>query len=385
MDGPASTVAPSAGPIRPVQRASSIPPIPWAIRTIPSIPSIPSIQSIQSIRPNPSIASGAFIVELSTGGASAGSTIRWSAVGWTCVRGLAAVLAGCALAGCSPADAGSGRASTDPKLASTAPARELRVCADPNNLPFSNRRGEGFENELARMIGADLHARVTYTWWAQRRGFFRNTLKAGLCDVVLGMPSSVEMAWTTRPYYRSTYVFLSRRDRHVRVASLDDPALRRLRIGVQVLGDDGANPPPVHALVRRGMAANLKGYSVYGDYRQDTPPARIVDGVARGEVDVALVWGPLAGYYARRSPVPLALAPVTPQVDLPYLPFVYDIAMGTRRGDTRLHEELDAFLRRREPQIRALLERYGVPRADLQASAGTSAEPADAAQGGSTR
>ncbi|MDB4947601.1 MAG: quinoprotein dehydrogenase-associated transporter substrate-binding protein [Gemmatimonadetes bacterium] len=323
-------------------------------------------------------------------GASAGAEPMASASPSSGIRSrslarIAALVAGYVLAACAQADAGSGRASTDAKLASEVPTRELRVCADPNNLPFSNRRGEGFENELARMIGADLHARVTYTWWAQRRGFFRNTLKAGLCDVVLGMPSSVEMAWTTRPYYRSTYVFVTRRDRHVGVASLDDPALRGMRIGVQVLGDDGANPPPVHALVRRGMAANLKGYSVYGDYRQDTPPARIVDGVAKGEVDVALVWGPLAGYYARRSPVPLALAPVTPQVDLPYLPFVYDIAMGTRRGDTRLHEELDAFLRRREPRIRALLERYGIPRADVPLPAGASAGPAAAMQGGSTR
>jgi mxaJ protein len=251
--------------------------------------------------------------------------------------------------------------------AAAAPARELRVCADPNNLPFSNQRGQGFENRLAGMVARDLGARVTYTWWAQRRGFFRSTLKAGLCDVVLGMPSSVEMAWATRPYYRSSYVFLTRKDRKLDVASFDDPALRKLRIGVQVVGDDGANSPPVHALLRRGMVGNLRGYTVYGDYRQDSPPARIVDAVARGDVDVAVVWGPLAGYYAKRSRVPLRLKPVSPQVDLPYLPFNFDISMGTRRGDTRLHEELERFIRRRGPEISRLLEEYGVPRTDAGA------------------
>ncbi|HET6763616.1 MAG TPA: substrate-binding domain-containing protein [Longimicrobiaceae bacterium] len=242
--------------------------------------------------------------------------------------------------------------------------RELRVCADPNNLPFSDGAGRGFENRLAEMVAAELHARVRYTWWAQRRGFFRSTLKAGLCDVVLGMPSSMEMAWTTRPYYRSGYVFLSRKDRQIAVGSLDDPALAGMRIGVQVLGDDGANPPAVHALTRRGLARNLVGYSVYGDYARQAPPAAIVDGVARGEVDVAVVWGPLAGYFARRSGTAMRMEPVTPQIDLPYMPFAFDISMGTRRGDTALHAELEAFIRRRGDRIARLLDEYGVPRQD---------------------
>ncbi|HET6232939.1 MAG TPA: substrate-binding domain-containing protein [Longimicrobiaceae bacterium] len=236
------------------------------------------------------------------------------------------------------------------------------MCADPNNLPFSNQRGQGFENRLADMLAKDLHATVKYTWWAQRRGFFRNTLNASLCDVVMGVPTSLEMAWTTRPYYRSTYVFVTKRDGGPAIGSLDDPALRKLRIGVQVLGDDGANPPPVHALVRRGLARNLHGYSVYGDYRSDSPPAAIVRGVARGEVDVALAWGPMAGYFARRSPVPLRLVPVTPQIDPPFMPFSFDISMGTRRHDTVLHQELDDFIRRRGPDIARLLDEYGVPR-----------------------
>src|SRR5512133_1880828 len=117
-------------------------------------------------------------------------------------------------------------------LAAAAPApRELRVCADPNNLPFTNRAGEGFENRIAELVARDLHARLSYTWWAQRRGVFRNTLNASLSDVVRGVPSGFEMARPTEPYYRSSYVFVTRRDRHLAIASLDDTVLRRLRIG----------------------------------------------------------------------------------------------------------------------------------------------------------
>jgi quinoprotein dehydrogenase-associated probable ABC transporter substrate-binding protein len=243
-----------------------------------------------------------------------------------------------------------------------APQRVLRVCADPNNLPFSNTRLEGFENRLAELVAREMRAKLVYTWWAQRRGFIRNTLKADKCDVVMGVPSSFEMALTTRPYYRSTYVFVSRRDRGVRVASFDDPALRRLKIGVQILGDDYANAPPAHALAARGMVDNIVGYTVYGDYRRDNPPAEIVHAVARGDVDLAVVWGPLAGYFAPREPVALALTPVSPQIDLPFLPFVYDISMGVRRGDTALRDELDRILERRRRDIDAILDRYGVPR-----------------------
>jgi quinoprotein dehydrogenase-associated probable ABC transporter substrate-binding protein len=243
-----------------------------------------------------------------------------------------------------------------------APQRVLRVCADPNNLPFSNTRLEGFENRLAELVAREMHAKLVYTWWAQRRGFVRNTLKAGKCDVLLGVPASFEMALTTRPYYRSTYVFVSRRDRGVRVASFDDPALRRLKIGVQIIGDDYANAPPAHALAERGMVDNIVGYTVYGDYRRDSPPSEIVHAVARGDVDLAVVWGPLAGYYASREPVAISLTPVSPQIDLPFLPFVYDISMGVRRGDNALRDELDRILVRRRRDIDAILDRYGVPR-----------------------
>lgn len=240
--------------------------------------------------------------------------------------------------------------------------RSLRVCADPNNLPFTNQKRQGFENELADLVARDLHAEVRYTWWPQRRGFIRNTLKAGACDVVLGIPSSFEMALATRPYYRSTYVFVSRKDRGIEVRSFDDPALKKLRIGVQMIGDDGYNAPPAHALANRGIVGNVVGYTVYGDYSQPNPPARIVEAVASGEIDLAVVWGPLAGYFAPRQKVPLSIVPVSPQIDMPFLPFVFDISMGVRREDAKLQAELDRILERRRPEIDALLDRYGVPR-----------------------
>jgi mxaJ protein len=246
--------------------------------------------------------------------------------------------------------------------AEAGPIRALRVCADPNNLPFSNQRLQGFENQLAALIAREMGATVRYTWWAQRRGFIRNTLNAGLCDVVMGVPSSFELALVTRPYYRSTYVFLSRRDRRLGVRTFDDPVLKKLKIGVQIIGDDYANAPPAHAFARRGIVGNLIGYTVYGDYREDNPPARIVRAVAAGEVDLAVVWGPLAGYFAPRQRVPLEMVPVSPQIDLPFLPFVYDISMAVRRNDPQLQAELDGILQKKRPEIEAILDRFGIPR-----------------------
>ena len=247
----------------------------------------------------------------------------------------------------------------------------LRVCADPNNLPFTNDRLEGFENRIADLVAKDLGARVSYTWFPQRRGFIRNTLRAGACDVVMGVPSSFELAWATAPYYRSSYVFLSRSDRKLNLVSFDDAALKRLRIGVHLIGDDYANAPPAHALSKRGIVQNVKGFMVYGDYSQPNPPARIVEAVANGEIDVAIVWGPLAGYFAKLASVPLDIVPVSPQIDTPFLPFVYDISMGVRRDDAELHAKLQGVIRTRAREIDAILADYGVPRADRASAAAT--------------
>jgi mxaJ protein len=260
-------------------------------------------------------------------------------------------------------------------IARAATTRTLRVCADPNNLPFSNERREGFENRLADLVAEELGARVEYTWWAQRRGFIRNTLGADLCDVVMGVPGSFELALVTRPYYRSTYVFVTRRDAALAIRSFDDSVLRRLRIGVQMIGDDYTNTPPAHALANRGIVDNVRGYMVYGDYREDSPPARIIEAVAAGDIDVAVAWGPLAGYFASRQSVPLAITPVSPQIDLPFLPFVYDIALGVKRGNDPLRAELDSVLLRRREDISRLLDGYGVPRVGLPHVAGPIATP----------
>ena len=245
-------------------------------------------------------------------------------------------------------------------LRSHAGAATLRVCADPNNLPFSNERGEGFENRIASLLAADFGERVEYTWWAQRRGFVRNTLNARSCDVILGVPAHYDMVRTTRPYYRSTYVFVTRRDRGLHITSLDDPALRSLRVGVHLVGDDYANTPAAHSLAQRGMIRNIKGYTLYGDYAKPNPPARLIEAVANKEVDVAVAWGPLAGYFAKQSAVPLDIVPVTPVRDGP-LPYVFDIAMGVRRGDSARAAALDAELARRRPEIERILAEYGVP------------------------
>lgn len=256
---------------------------------------------------------------------------------------LALLLLAAALVSCSP----------KPKL--------LRVCADPNNLPFSNARGEGFENRLAELVAKDLGMTVEYTWWAQRRGYVRNTLKERQCDVWPGVATQVEMLATTQPYYRSTYVFVTRADRDLAIASLDDPQLRTLRIGVQMIGDDSSNTPPTHALARRGITDNVRGYMLYGDYAKPNPPAEIVDAVGRGDVDVAVVWGPLAGYFAKRAEQPLSITPVRPWLDGPQWPMVFDISMGVRKDDLELRDRLDEVLVRRRGEVRALLAEYGVP------------------------
>jgi mxaJ protein len=245
--------------------------------------------------------------------------------------------------------------------AAPAPIPVLRVCADPNNLPFSNDRLEGFENRLARLVAEQLHATLAYTWSAQRRGFVRNTIQAGLCDVVMGVPRGFEMTLVTRPYYRSSYVFVSRDDA-LRLRSFDDPALRRLRIGVQLVGGDGQNTPPAHALADRGVIANVVGYTLYGNYVDPNPPARIVEAVARGEVDVAVVWGPLAGYFASRQSRPLTVRPVTPQVDRNGMPLAFDIGVGVARSKPELRDAIDRVLVLKRLAIDRLLDEYGVPR-----------------------
>ena len=287
-----------------------------------------------------------------------GPGTRGSALGRSVVGAIVAVPILVALV--APADAPTSRAA-EPRVPSAEP-RALRVCADPNNLPFSNERLEGIENRLAALAASEMGARVEYTWWPQRRGFFRHTLNAGACDVVFGVPAGLDFALTTRPVYRSTYVFVYRSAAGLRVRSFDDPALRTARVGVQLVGDDGANTPPAHALAHRGIVRNVVGYTLYGDYSTPNPPARIIEAVANGEIDIAVAWGPMAGYFAARQRIPLDVVPVPTARDASGLWFAYDIAVGVRKGDRALRDTMQAIIDRRRSDIDRILDDYDVPR-----------------------
>jgi quinoprotein dehydrogenase-associated probable ABC transporter substrate-binding protein len=238
----------------------------------------------------------------------------------------------------------------------------LRVCADPNNLPFSNRAGQGFENKIAELTARDLHRQVAYTWATENERFVRTTLTKGSCDVIVGVPAGLDDVDTTRPYYTSTYVFVSRADRKLQIASLKDPRLRHLSIGVHLIGDEAV--PPAIALGEEGVVDNIHGYMIYGDTSKPNPPSRLIEAVADGKVDVAAAWGPLAGYFAKHADVPLAVTAITGTKDFAPLVFRYAIAMGVRKGDDVLKQELDGALIRNKSAIRRVLISYGVPLAD---------------------
>lgn len=250
----------------------------------------------------------------------------------------------------------------------------LTVCADPNNMPFSNRTGDGFENRITQLIAHDLDLRIRYVWWAQRRAYVRNTLKEAMCDLWPGIAQGVDNVVTTQPYYRSTYVFVTRASAGLSGLTLDDPRLHSLSIGVQMIGNDAMNTPPAHAIASRGVIRNVRGFMVYGDYGRPNPPARIVEAVASGAVDVAMVWGPLAGYFASHSSVPLRLEPVTPALDQGIWPMTYDIAMGVRRNEPRLRQQVEHILTSRKPQIEAILREFGVPELPIDSKPGALAQ-----------
>jgi mxaJ protein len=239
----------------------------------------------------------------------------------------------------------------------------LRVCADPDNLPFSQADGSGFENRLAQLVAAELQRPLVNFWLPQRRGFVRKTLGAQECDVIMGVPADFERVLTTTPYYRSSYVVVTRADDAAPLRRLDDPRLARLRIGVQLIGDDLAATPPGHALARRGATDRVRGYTVFGD----GPAAeRMLQSLARRDLDAALVWGPQAGYFAQRAGDALDVALIAP---LPGAaePFEFEIAMGVRRGDRALRDALNGVIARRRADIDRLLADYGVPRTDRPA------------------
>lgn len=242
--------------------------------------------------------------------------------------------------------------------AASGQSRELRVCADPDNMPFSNIQQRGFENRIAELVAADLGAHLSYVWQRMGRGFVREYIDRSQCDLVIGVPADFRLLLTTIPYYRSSYVFVVPRQSNVKSVSLDSPELHGLKIGVQVLDENYT--PPGTALARRGLQNEIVGFDTTGEDAES-----IVRAVAKRQVDLAVVWGPLAGYFAQRYRAAVKLMPVEPEVDPPGLPFTFAISMGVRKGNTALRNDLQNVLSTHSSQIHDILAEYGVPELPL--------------------
>jgi mxaJ protein len=237
--------------------------------------------------------------------------------------------------------------------------KTLVVAADPNNMPFSNESEEGFENKLATLVARDLNAQLHYIWQPQRRGFFKDTLGASKCDAVMGAPAGLSGCLTSQPYYRSSYVFVASKSNDRSVQSLNDEILHKWKIGVQLMGD-GQMSPPAYALIERGLADNLVGFSMYNDDHAENPAAEIIRAVAAKKVDLAIAWGPIAGYLAQQS-TGLVIKPI-PQPSSAPEPYAFDICVGIRKDNPALRDEIDVILRHRRSEIVAILDEFAVPR-----------------------
>jgi mxaJ protein len=226
-------------------------------------------------------------------------------------------------------------------------------------MPLSNQKGEGFEQKIAELVAKEWNAKVEYAWWPVRRGFFARALNGRYCDIAIQAPADFDMAGVTKPYFRSGYVFVTRKDSGLDLKSLADPRLKKLKIGVNILNSDAENTPPAMALSRYGVVGNLTGYPTF--YTDSVRPEDIIDAVAKKEIDVGIAWGPLAGYFAAKSSVPLTLQPLAERDSLTDFPFRFSIGMGVRRRDRALRDSLQTVLDRRAPEIQAILKQYRVP------------------------
>jgi mxaJ protein len=243
-------------------------------------------------------------------------------------------------------------------------ANSLRVCGDPDNLPYSNDRLQGFENKIAAIIAADLGVEPSYTWWPHQRGLVKNTLEAGTCDVIFGIPHDLETVLATKPYYRSSYVIAHRKGSHA-VTSLDAPELKTLRIGVY------ANTPVEESLARRGLLDHLTAYSLFFDPSGDRDrPAKLLDDLVDGKVDVAIPWGPLAGYYAKKLNAPIEMQALPDETGVP---LSFSMGMGVKKGNRDLKTRLEAAIDHRQSEIQSVLEEYGVPLAAAPVAAAIAA------------
>ena len=260
-------------------------------------------------------------------------------------------------------------------LALAADDNILRVCSDPDNLPFSNQKAEGFENKIAEAVAADLGMTVSYYWWPHQRGLVRNTLNAGTCDVLIAIPKGWDPVLWTRPYYRSAYVLAYLPKNGRTITSLDDPSLKHLKVGTYL------NSPPFDALAERGITANVTTYPLFFDPRVPDPsrrPVKLLQDLVAGEVDVAVAWGPMAGYFVKSvlgngAPAPLTLVPLE---DSGSIPMTFEFSMGVRKGNQALKARLEEAIEHRRADITRILGEYGVPLLPLKPPrAGAAPEP----------
>jgi quinoprotein dehydrogenase-associated probable ABC transporter substrate-binding protein len=229
----------------------------------------------------------------------------------------------------------------------------LTVCGDPNHLPFSNKQMEGFENRVAQLIADDLNRTLRYKWWPQTIGFVRNTIKVRLCDLVMGVTSVNEMLQNTNPYYRSVYTLIYRQDRGLAIHDLKDPALKDLKIGVV------AGTPPATLLTKYGLMGQVHSYNRTVDTRLYSPATRAVEDVANGKIDIAIIWGPIAGYAAKQQSVPLSVIPLPAKVDS--VPLAFNVSMGIRRRESNWKHQLNKELQKLAPAIEQILLEYDIP------------------------
>lgn len=237
---------------------------------------------------------------------------------------------------------------------------ELSICAEPNNLPFSNKALEGFENEIAEILADELGAEAVFVWidppLASNRDYL---IQSGACDVLMAITDGHKNYLTTIAYYRTIFTFVSLSERDLDVESFDDPNLKNFRIGVQTSGGRGISPV-TQALGARSLIPNQIGYVT--DLAADNPLLALPQAVVDGDVDLAVVWGPVAGYAAARSTSPLTVTPVTPEIELPFLPMFQSITLGLRPGDEALRDELNVALTNRWEDVQKVLDDYGVPK-----------------------
>jgi quinoprotein dehydrogenase-associated probable ABC transporter substrate-binding protein len=258
---------------------------------------------------------------------------------------------------CFPGSAGAQDAEPEDSIELVDP-HVFRACADPRDLPFSNEAGEGFENKIAELFAAKLGKSVAYTFYPDATGFIRNTLNAHRCDVVLGIALGVDIVQPTSPYYRTSYVAAYRADGPLKgLNSLGDPRLKTARIGVV------AGTPPVNFLADNGLLGQMKSYALVVDTRFDAPTHQMMDDLDRGDVDVALLWGPIGGYYALKAKNATTVVPlVKDQEEGQHM--VYRIVMGVRHSDQNWKRTLNKLISDNKDRIQAILQSYGVPLLD---------------------